>query len=89
MSLDATHDAMIAFQKQLQHFNENVRISYKELQNRQFALDPLWQDEARAAYDRAMHDLDAEIADYLRRDSERFEQFIREKVWHLQNYLYG
>jgi len=89
MSLDQTHEAMTHFARQLEAFNTSLRISYRALRERHDAVDPLWQDEMRRRYDQRLAELDERLATYLSSESEHYEQFIREKLRHLEDYLDG
>ena len=52
MSLDVTFEALTQFGRQLEIFDAALRASYHELRECHDAVDGLWRDEARRAYDR-------------------------------------
>jgi hypothetical protein len=89
MSLDLTFEALGQFAAQLEAFDAALRASYTELRFCHEAVDGLWRDEARRTYDRGIAELEARLAGYLGSESERYEQFARQKLRQLEAYLHG
>lgn len=89
MSLDVTFEALTQFGRQLEIFDAALRASYHELRECHDAVDGLWRDEARRAYDRSMAELESRLSAYLGGECERYEDFIRQKLRQLDSYLHG
>jgi uncharacterized protein YukE len=89
MSLDHTLEGLTRFSSHFERYNAELRISLRDLKERQAALDRSWNDEARAACDRAISDLQQRLAHYINSESEQFELFLQQKIRELGNYLHG
>lgn len=89
MSLDLTMEALGQFGHQLEIFDATLRGSFRELKQCQDAVDGIWQDETRRTYDRFMSELEARLAAYLGPESDRYEEFVRQKLRQLDSYLHG
>jgi hypothetical protein len=89
MSLDDTYHALERFSRQLEAFNQALHASYRELRERHDVIDGLWRDEARRTYDLNMEEIEGRLGQYLAGDSERYEEFIRQKLRQLSAYLHG
>jgi hypothetical protein len=89
VSLDVTFEALTQFGRELETFDEALRVSYHELHECHDAVDGLWRDEARRTYDRSMVELETRLSAYLGGECERYEDFIRQKLRQLDAYLHG
>jgi len=89
MSLDDTFHALAQFGRELEAFDMTLRTSYHELRERHDAVDGIWRDETRRMYDRAMAEIESRLGQYLAGESERYEDFIRQKLRQLDAFLHG
>jgi hypothetical protein len=89
MSLDLTLEALTQFSVQLEAFDATLRASHGELRECHDAIDGLWRDEARRTYDRNIAELNIRLGQYLGGECERYEEFVRQKLRHLHDYLHG
>lgn len=88
-SLDETYDAISQFWRAFVEFNEALRVSTAELEEKHADLEGLWADSAAHAYAKLYEPLDAALKQYVASEAPRMEDFIASKVRLLDSYLNG
>jgi uncharacterized protein YukE len=89
LSLDDTYEQMRQFYLALREFNESLRVSVADVNQKHMAVDPLWQDSFRRRYDAEYQSFLESMTTYLNRESWNYAQFLEDKIQELGQYLNG
>ena len=65
MGMDEIHVQMEMFEKELEAFNDRLRVSFRELKDSHERVNPLWQDHMRKEYDNMWVPVEEAMEDYL------------------------
>lgn len=87
MSLDDTFVQMGHFARELELFNQHLKVSMQDLQTNHDRVSPLWQDAMRREHDAQWREFDEMIKNYLARESKEYEEFLASKLRSLHGYL--
>jgi uncharacterized protein YukE len=87
MSMDDTFREMKNFHQELRQFNDLMKVSMNDLQQKHDRVDPYWQDEMRKEYDYKWREFDEMMKRYLSNDGPKYDQFLDSKLRHLSQYL--
>lgn len=87
MSMDDTFREMKNFHQELRRFNDMMKVSMNDLQQKHDYVNPHWQDEMRKEYDARWREFDEMMKRYLRQEGPRYDQFLDSKLRHLAQYL--
>jgi len=88
-SMDAVHEKMLAFQKEIKQFHELLEQTSKEMELRHADVDGLWRDAARRDYDQRWLPLHKKLQEYRKLRVPKYERFLAEKLQALHKYLRG
>ncbi|SMB82003.1 hypothetical protein [Deinococcus hopiensis] len=80
---------LVAFHQELTRFNGQLTDSLKDLERSHDAVNHLWQDSMRQAYDAQYTPLLQNVSQYVRREAPRYSEFLGMKIQHVRRYLHG
>ena len=89
ISMDDTFERMRLFRRAVERFQDALESSLGDLERHHAAVDPVWRDDRRRAYDAEYAPLQAVLLDYARRLGPQFLDFLDEKMRALDDYLHG
>ncbi len=87
MSKDDTFREMKNFHQELRRFNDMMKVSMNDLQQKHDRVNPYWQDEMRKEYDARWREFDEMMKRYLTHEGPRYAEFLDVKLRHLAQYL--
>ena len=87
--MDEQLEALRRFDSELRAFNEELRHAFADLEARQEATLPTWDDSVRRMIETRIEDARGPIEGYLQREAETFERFVAERIRRLEGYLHG
>lgn len=89
MSMDDTFAELQYFRIALERFNEQLRTSMNDLEQKHSNVSPHWQDEMRKTYDASWEPFHENMNRYINSQAPTYEQFLTEKINSLRRYLHG
>lgn len=88
-SLDETYEAIAHYSRALAEFNDALRVSVLDLDEKHEVVQGLWADSAARAYAQIYEPMRQHLEKYLAHEAPRLETFIETKVRVLDAYLNG
>lgn len=87
--MDDQLEAWQRFDRDLQTFNEDLRLAMAALDRHYQDTLPAWDDSVRATLGARIETAREPVEGYLRSEAGRFEDFVTERIRRLHGYLHG
>jgi len=89
MSMDDVLVVLDNFKQELEVFNDNLKLSFEELEKQHDHVAPLWQDEMQKEYDGKWQPLQEKMDQYLKAGGQGYVEGLIQKIEAAKRYLHG
>ncbi len=89
MSMDEIYEQLVRLHQGLESFNEGLRQSITDVNQRHEKVDPFWQDSLRREYDSRWEPLKESMDAYVERTGPLYVEAIQQKLQQIIQYLNG
>jgi hypothetical protein len=87
--MDEVYHTLQQFHRNLETFNDNLRLAIDDLNKHHEKVNPHWHDDMRNEYDAKWLPLEEKIKQYVTADGINYTDILIHKVSIIQKYLHG
>ncbi|KAA2239218.1 hypothetical protein F0L74_23720 [Chitinophaga agrisoli] len=87
--MDEVHDRLQQFQRNLEIFNDKLKVSFDQLTRYHETVHPWWQDSMRNEYEIRWKPLEDKMKQYVTTDGNNYSDILLHKINLIKRYLHG